>query len=88
MQDTSTKGTHMQSSRNLAASAGRWSAKHRKTAILGWLAFVVIAFTGGGAIGTQNLKVVGAASGHAGVVKMGEDAGAALVDAASLLGAL
>ena len=33
-------------------------------------------------------KVVGAASGHAGVVKMGEDAGAALVDAASLLGAL
>ena len=34
------------------------------------------------------LKVVGAASGHAGVVKMGEDAGAALVDAASLLGAL
>ncbi|MCA1680547.1 MAG: hypothetical protein LC777_17155, partial [Actinobacteria bacterium] len=35
-----------------------------------------------------DLKVVGAASGHAGVVKMGEDAWAALVDAASLLGAL
>jgi len=36
----------------------------------------------------ERLKVVGAASGHAGIVKMGEDAGAALVDAASLLGAL
>ena len=30
-------------SRNLAARAGRWSAQHRKTAILGWIAFVVLA---------------------------------------------
>ena len=30
----------MQQSRNIAARAGRWSARHRKTAILGWLAFV------------------------------------------------
>src|SRR5687767_342322 len=30
-------------SRNLAARAGRWSARHRKTAILGWIAFVVLA---------------------------------------------
>lgn len=30
--------------RNLAARMGRWSAAHRKTAIFGWLAFVVIAF--------------------------------------------
>ena len=29
--------------RNLAARAGRWSATHRKTAIIGWLAFVVLA---------------------------------------------
>ena len=28
---------------NLAARAGRWSAQHRKTAILGWIAFVVLA---------------------------------------------
>jgi len=41
-----------------------------------------------GKLASALLKVVGAASGHAGVVKMGEDAGAALVDAASLLGAL
>ena len=26
---------------NLAARAGRWSAQHRKTAVFGWLAFVV-----------------------------------------------
>ena len=31
----------MQPSRNIAARAGRWSARHRKTAILGWIAFVV-----------------------------------------------
>src|SRR4029453_11458591 len=42
--------------RNLAARAGHWSAHHRKTAIFGWLAFVVIAFVLGGAIGTQTIK--------------------------------
>ena len=41
--------------RNLAARAGYWSAKHRKIAIGGWLAFVVIAFILGGAIGTKTL---------------------------------
>jgi RND superfamily putative drug exporter len=41
--------------RNLAARAGYWSARHRKTAIFGWLAFVVIAFVLGGAIGTKSL---------------------------------
>ena len=42
--------------KTLAARAGHWSARHRKTAIFGWLAFVVIAFVLGGAIGTQNIK--------------------------------
>jgi uncharacterized membrane protein YdfJ with MMPL/SSD domain len=41
--------------RNLAARAGHWSARHRKIAIGGWLAFVVIAFVLGGAIGTKEL---------------------------------
>ena len=41
--------------RNLAARAGHWSARHRKIAIGGWLAFVVIAFVLGGAIGTKTL---------------------------------
>src|SRR3954452_9278770 len=30
-------------SRNIAARAGHWSATHRKTAIFGWLGFVIIA---------------------------------------------
>ena len=34
----------MQPSRNIAARAGRWSAQHRKKAIIGWLAFVILAF--------------------------------------------
>src|SRR4051795_8633151 len=42
--------------KNLAARAGYWSAKHRKIAIGGWLAFVVIAFVLGGAIGTKELS--------------------------------
>jgi RND superfamily putative drug exporter len=41
--------------RNLAARAAYWSARHRKIAIGGWLAFVVIAFVLGGAIGTKEL---------------------------------
>ena len=40
---------------SLAARAGRWSARHRKTAILGWITFVVLATVGGGLIGTNSL---------------------------------
>ena len=36
--------TPLKHSRNLAARMGRWSAAHRKTAIFGWLAFVLVAF--------------------------------------------
>jgi uncharacterized membrane protein YdfJ with MMPL/SSD domain len=36
-----------------AARAGRWSAQHRKTAIWGWIAFVVVAFVIGGALGVK-----------------------------------
>jgi uncharacterized membrane protein YdfJ with MMPL/SSD domain len=42
-------------SNNLAARMGRWSARHRKTAIFGWLAFVVAALVIGGAVGTKKL---------------------------------
>jgi uncharacterized membrane protein YdfJ with MMPL/SSD domain len=45
----------MKTPRNLAARAGRWSAQHRKAAILGWLAFVLFAFAIGNAIGTEQL---------------------------------
>ncbi|MGZ5341433.1 MAG: MMPL family transporter [Solirubrobacterales bacterium] len=42
--------------RGLASRAGVWSAQHRKTAIWGWLAFVVIALMIGGATGTKTLE--------------------------------
>src|SRR4051794_3764036 len=53
---TSNPGGLMQRNGNIAARAGRWSAQHRKKAIFGWLAFVVVAFAVGGAIGTKNLS--------------------------------
>ncbi len=40
----------------LAGRAGRWSAEHRKTAIWGWIAFVVAAIAIGGALGTKTLS--------------------------------
>ena len=46
----------MEHTRGIAARAGRWSATHRKTAIWGWLAFVVVAFAIGGAVGTKTLQ--------------------------------
>src|SRR3954447_15537185 len=52
--DHSTTGAVMRPS-NLAARAGRWSAQHRRIAILGWIAFVVAATVGGGMIGTNSL---------------------------------
>jgi uncharacterized membrane protein YdfJ with MMPL/SSD domain len=45
----------MESPRNIAARAGRWSAQHRKKAIFGWLAFVIVAVFIGGSVGTRTL---------------------------------
>jgi uncharacterized membrane protein YdfJ with MMPL/SSD domain len=43
--------------RNLAARMGHWSARHRKKAIFGWLAFVVVAtFIGMNALPVETLK--------------------------------
>ena len=42
-------------STNIAARMGRWSASHRKTAIFGWLAFVVASFAIGTAVGMQTI---------------------------------
>src|SRR6266498_1500794 len=43
-------------SNNIAARMGRWSASHWKTAVFGWLAFVVAAFFIGNVVGTKNMK--------------------------------
>jgi RND superfamily putative drug exporter len=54
--------------RNLAARMGRWSAAHKKTAIVGWLAFVVVAFMIGNVVGTKQLDPQKSGSGESGHV--------------------
>ncbi len=43
------------SPRNIAARMGRWSANHRKTAIFGWLAFVIASVVIGTAVGQVSI---------------------------------
>jgi len=43
-------------SNNIAARMGRWSASHWKTAVFGWLAFVVLAVFIGMQVGTKTLS--------------------------------
>jgi uncharacterized membrane protein YdfJ with MMPL/SSD domain len=52
--------------RGIAARAGVWSAKHRKTAIWGWIAFVLVAFAVGGAVGTRALEHTESSVGESG----------------------
>jgi RND superfamily putative drug exporter len=46
---------HDNRSHNLAARMGGWSAQHRKTAILGWFVFVLLAFALGNVAGTTEI---------------------------------
>jgi uncharacterized membrane protein YdfJ with MMPL/SSD domain len=52
--------------RGLAARAGVWSARHRKVAIWGWLAFVLAAFMIGAGVGTKTLDNSEAGVGESG----------------------
>jgi len=62
--------------RHVAARMGRWSAKHRKLAIFGWLAFIVLAIVLGGAVGTKELSDADAGTGDSGrAVKIVAEAG-------------
>jgi RND superfamily putative drug exporter len=45
----------LQRSNNIAARMGRWSATHRKKAIFGWLAFVVLSVAIGAFVGTKQI---------------------------------
>ena len=54
---------------NLAARAGRWSARHWKTAVFGWLAFVFVAFALGSLVGTNALSVNEPGPGESGRVQ-------------------
>ncbi len=51
---------------NLAGRMGRWSAKHRKKAIFGWLAFVVLAFALGIVSGTKQIEPATSGVGESG----------------------
>jgi uncharacterized membrane protein YdfJ with MMPL/SSD domain len=51
---------------NIAVRMGRWSARHRKVAILGWLAFVLLSFMLGGVVGTKQLTDADAQPGESG----------------------
>ena len=42
--------------RGIAARMGRWSASHRRRAILGWLAFVIAAIAIGSAVGQKTIN--------------------------------
>ena len=52
-------------SRNLAAAVGGWSARHRRWAVLGWLAFVLAAYGLGTVVGQRYLTDVQQANGGA-----------------------
>ena len=56
-------------SENLAARVGRWSARHWKTAVFGWLAFVIIAFAAGQRVGTESLSANDPGPGESGRVQ-------------------
>jgi uncharacterized membrane protein YdfJ with MMPL/SSD domain len=71
---------------NIAARMGRWSARHRKLAIFGWLAFVLVAFVLGGLVGTKELSDADAQPGEAGrAARAYVDAGLARGDPESVL---
>src|SRR5512133_2139918 len=51
---------------NLTARAARWSAAHRRKAVLGWLAFVLVAFAIGSLVGTVKITTADNAIGDSG----------------------
>src|SRR5947208_15794613 len=51
---------------NIAARMGRWSARHWKTAVIGWIVFVVASVALGSAIGTKKLTDAQSGTGGSG----------------------
>ena len=45
----------LKKSNNIAARMGRWSASHWKTAVFGWIAFVIVAVVVGAVVGTKQI---------------------------------
>ena len=60
---------------NLAARAGRWSAQHRKTAIWGWLGFMLLAVAIGSGVGIKTLDSAHSGVGESGRAELAADDG-------------
>jgi uncharacterized membrane protein YdfJ with MMPL/SSD domain len=73
-QPTQTTGEPVRS-RNLAARMGSWSARHQKTAIFGWFAFVIAAFALGIVSGTKQIDENTSGVGESGRAEKILDAG-------------
>jgi RND superfamily putative drug exporter len=70
----------------LAVAVGDWSARHRKTAVIGWLLFVVFASTVGTMVGSVKATVADNGVGESGrAVRILADAGIAQPAAESVL---
>src|SRR5688572_17763937 len=64
VQRTNVYGGAVMQHGNLAARIGKWSAQHRRKAILGWIAFVVLAVVVGGKVGLNDLDDSATGSGE------------------------
>ena len=58
------RGAEMNTHQNLAARMARWSARHRKRAFWGWIAFVIVAFAMGNMVGSTPISDVDQWSGE------------------------
>src|SRR4051812_5190130 len=56
----------MKQQQNIAARMGRWSAGHWKTAVIGWIVFVVASVALGSALGTKKLTDAQSGTGSSG----------------------
>src|SRR6476659_382226 len=52
--------------KGVAARVGYWSARHKKSVLLGWILFVILSVVGGGMISSNNLTEADKFSGESG----------------------
>jgi uncharacterized membrane protein YdfJ with MMPL/SSD domain len=57
---------HAGTTRGIAARVGSWSARHKKSVLAGWLAFVVLSVVLGGMVGTNKLTKADQFTGQSG----------------------
>ena len=62
---TNVASAQMQNAMNVAGRMGGWSASHWKTAVFGWLAFVVVPLAAGMVVGTKQIETKDANVGQA-----------------------